>query len=507
MPIMKKAILIFSIIFASISSCTNLNIEPDSLLTEETIYKNKTEFLNGLSGLNALLEIWNGVVYKSGAAADDMILPARGADWKGDIQSVHSHTWTPNNGELGALYTGFSKIIAVANSYIDAIDNSNFADDADVLIMRADARFVRAFAYFLMLDHFGNVPLVTSSIYDSQNPPKQSSRKELFEFVESELTNIATILPPQTEYGRYDCYAAKTLLAKLYLNAEVYLGLGNARWQDVANLTNEIMTHSSYILEDNFKDVFKWDNYKSKEIIFAMVCDSKNTYPENISYLFSITDLRAKYGPFAAGWGGSAALPSLIYSYDKNDIRLQAFLYGPQFDADNNPIMAMDDKGVTRQLNYTIEFTSSDPVNNADHWDGARGVKYLMDGIGGTMVERSLNNDMPILRYADVLMMRAEALFRINPNDAEALDLVNKVRTRNGNNPIPELKKLTEESLLAERGREFAWEGWRRNDQIRFGTFGDAWDYKEESEAYRQIFPIPQVQIDSNPNLKQNEGY
>ena len=200
-------------------------------------------------------------------------------------------------------------------------------------------------------------------------------------------------------------------------------------------------------------------------------------------------------------------MPSLIHSYDPNDVRLEAFLFGPQVDADGNPLMATDDQGVERQLNYSVDFTSNDPVNNADHWDGARGVKYLMDGIGGTMVERGLNNDMPILRYADVLMMRAEALFRINPNDTEALDLVNEVRTRNGHNPVPAFDKLTEENLLAERGREFAWEGWRRNDQIRFGTWGNAWDYKEASEDYRTLFPIPQVQIDSNPNLKQNPGY
>lgn len=504
---MKKLVFMLLTVFILNGSCTDLNVEPESLLTEQTVYRDKNEFLNGLSGLNALLEIWNGVVFKSGTSADDMIMPARGADWKGDIQAVHSHTWTPANGELATIYNGFSKIIAVANSYIASIDNSTFSEDKDVLGMRADARFVRAFAYFIMMDHWGNVPLVTSAEYNASNLPQQATRAQLFDFVEQELLELGNILPEKTEYGRYDRYIAKTLLAKLYLNAEVYLGAGNAKWQEVANLTQEVMKSGNYLLENNFKDVFKWDNYNSKEIMFAMICDSQNTYPENISYLFSIGDLREKYGPFAAGWGGSAALPTFIRSYDSNDIRLQAFLFGPQFGSDGEPIIQTDDHGVTRQLDYTIDFTSDDPVENADHWDGARGVKYLMDGIGGTMVERSLNNDMPILRYADVLMMRAEALFRMDHNSAEALKLVNQVRTRNGNNPILPLDELTEENLLAERGREFAWEGWRRNDQIRFGTFGDAWDYKEPSEAYRQIFPIPQVQLDANPNLKQNPGY
>lgn len=505
---MKKLILISACI-ASLVSCTDLDVIPDSQLTDESAYKEKTEFLNGLSGVDATLGIWSEIVFKIGISSDEMVAPARGADWKGDAQAVHLHTWTPDNGELSGIYTGISKIIAVSNAYIDVVEKSTFANDPDVVLMHADARFIRAFAYFLMLDHFGNVPLVTNGTYDAQNPPKQHTREELYRFVESELTDlIDNFLPAASDYGRWNKYVAKTLLAKLYLNAEVYLGEGNAQWQKVAELTSDIMNNSGYVLEDNFKDVFKWDNYTSREIIFPMICESQNTYPENISYLFSLGDLRAKYGSFAQGWQGTAALPSAIYAYDDpNDIRLQAFLYGPQVGADGEPIIAQDDKGVSRQLDYTIEFTSADPVNNADHWDGARGVKYLMDGIGGTMVERGLNNDMPILRYADVLMMRAEALYRLNPNDAEALNLVNQVRTRNGHNPVYKLDKLTDAALLAERGREFAWEGWRRNDQIRFGTWLDAWDYKEKSEEFRKLFPIPQIQMDSNPNLEQNNGY
>lgn len=503
---MKKLVMILAMM-SSLAACTDLDVVPDSLLTDETIYKQKSEFLNGLSGVNATLGVWSEVVFKTGVAADDMIMPARGADWKGDLQEVHTHEWTADNGELNGIYVGVSKIISVANSYIDAIDKSDFSQDPDILVMRNEARFVRAFAYFLMIDYFGNVPLVTSSVYDAMNPPQQNTRAELYNFVESELKNLSTELPEEAEYGRYDKYVAKTLLAKLYLNAEVYLGEGHAKWQEVVTLTSDIMSHSRYGLENNFKDVFKWDNYNSKEIIFALICDSQNTYPENISYLFSLNDMREKYGSFAAGWGGSAALPSLIHSYDANDVRLQAFLFGPQVDAKGEPLMAQDDSGVTRQLEFYVDFTSDDPVNNADHWDGARGVKYLMDGIGGTMVERGLNNDMPILRYADVMMMRAEALFRLDANDSEALSLVNQVRTRNGYNPITALPELTEDILLAERGREFAWEGWRRNDQIRFGTWGDAWDYKEESEEFRELFPIPQIQLDSNPNLKQNNGY
>lgn len=503
-----KNILVLLIFMCSLSACTDLDVNPNSQLTDAVIYKDKKEFLFGLSGAYSTLGVWSEVVYKAGSSTDEMIFPARGADWKGDLQPMQDHSWSPVNGELNGLYTGVSKTIAVCNSFIDAIDNSSFKDDAEVIGIRSEARFIRVFGYFLMMDMFGNVPLVTTSAYDAQNPPRQNTRAELFQYVEDELKELSEkALPKTNAYGRVDKYAAKTLLAKLYLNAEVYLGDGKARWQEVAALTQEIMTEGSYKLEDNFKNVFAWNNDQYKENIFVVVCDSRYSAAENISYLFSLSDLTTKYGDFAWGWGGAAALPGFYKLYEATDVRREAFLAGPQVNAKGEPIIDVDDAGVSRQLTYAVDFVSKDPVYNADHWDGARGVKYLMEGIGGDMFQRGLNNDMPILRYADVLLMRAEALFRQNPSNAEALNLVNQVRTRNGHNPVDTLTALTAEELLAERGREFAWEGWRRNDQIRFNAWGNAWDYKPASDAKCKLFPIPQIQMDSNPNLIQNTGY
>ncbi|MCD8263215.1 MAG: hypothetical protein LUD02_02880 [Tannerellaceae bacterium] len=128
-------------------------------------------------------------------------------------------------------------------------------------------------------------------------------------------------LPQIAVYGRACQNTAKSLLVKLYLNAEVYLGTGNARWNEVVQLTGEIMANNQYILEDNFKDVFKWDNFNSREMIFPLVCDSRSTVTENITFLFSIGDLREKYGPFTAGWGGSAVTPSFFRTFEETDIR------------------------------------------------------------------------------------------------------------------------------------------------------------------------------------------
>jgi len=504
---MKKIALI--LVAVALTCCTDLQIAPNSQLTEQSAFKTKGEFLNGLAGVYTTIAYWSEVVYKPGSSTDEMVFPARGGDWKGDLQPMYLHTWTSTNGEIAGVYSGLSKIIAVSNTFIDVIDASSFKDDPDVMVMKGETRFLRAFGYFLMMDYFGNVPLVTTSAYDPKVLPKQATRADIYNFVKTELIDLSTnVLPKTNSYGRVDKFAAEALLAKLYLNSAVYLGTSNTNLADIVTLTSDIITNSSYSLDPDFKHVFAWNNdIGNKENIFTMVCDSRNTAAVNISYLFSITDLSAKYGSFASGWDGCATLPTFYRSFEATDIRTKQWIAGPQFAADGvTPIIATDDQGVDRQLNYVVNFKSAQPVLNADHWDGVRGGKYLMDGVGGTMVTSSLNNDMPILRFADVLMMRAEALYRQNPGSTEALNLVNQVRLRGGN-PVAAYLTLTDVNFLAERGREFAWEGWRRNDQIRFGTYNDATDYKASSDAFHNLFPIPQAQIQSNPNLKQNTGY
>ncbi|WP_029902591.1 RagB/SusD family nutrient uptake outer membrane protein [Prevotella sp. 10(H)] len=508
---MKKTLIILTAICFALYSCTDLDVNPDSKLTDSQAYNEKQEFEYGLSGLYGHLQVWVESIYKASCpSTDEMLSPNRSGDWKGDMQLLYKHTWDANTNELKGLYEQYSVLIATANDLIGKVDKSDFKSDQDVLNVKNEARFLRSFAYFMMMDMFANVPLKTDPDYDHKNPPKQATRAQLFTFVESELKDLSSSLPKAEDavYGRACRNTAKSLLVKLYLNAEVYLGTGNAKWSEVVTLTKEIMDDHQYVLEDNFKDVFKWDNYTSKEMIFPLVCDSRSTKTENITFLFSIGDLRAKYGPFAAGWGGSSVPPTFFRTYDEEDVRRDAFIFGPQFGSDGKPIMATDDNKVERQLDYTIDFTTSDPIDGADHWDGARGGKYLMDGIGGDMVNRGINNDIPIIRYADILLMRAEALFRISNTSTEALQLVNQVRTRNGNNPIPAFTVLTEENLLAERGREFAWEGWRRNDLIRFDKFNDVRDFiTQKTDPKYKIFPIPTVHLKANPNMQQNPGY
>ena len=510
---MKKIIAIL-ILAAAFASCTKLDIAPNSQLTDQTSFKSKSEFLNGLAGVYTSIGVWGGqnVYYFGGGSTDEMLFPARGTDWKGDNQLIFLHTVTPATNEVNNFYNSLSNIIAVTNTYIAVIDASSLKDDSDVKVMRSEARFLRAFAYFNMVDYFGNVPLVTKATYDASNPPKQATRADLYNFVKTELTDLASsALPATNSYGRVDKYAAEALLAKLYLNSAIYLGTANANLADVVTLTSDIVSNSSYSLDPSYHHVFGATNgVNNVETLFTMVCKNKGTACVNMSAMFSLDDSRDTYGAWASGWDGAATLPTFYRSFESTDIRRAQFIAGPQFFPDGvTPSIQTDDQGRTRQLVYAVDFTAKDPVNNADHWDGARGGKYMMDGYGnfGNMGSGGMmNSDMPILRFADVLMMKAEAEYRQNPGSTDALALVNQVRLRGGN-PVAPFTSLNDANFLAERGREFAWEGWRRNDLIRFGKYGVAWDYKPADGTDRTILPIPATQIQSNPNLRQNPGY
>jgi hypothetical protein len=215
----------------------------------------------------------------------------------------------------------------------------------------------------------------------------------------------------------------------------------------------------------------------------------------------SVTILDIIHDEQQGGWNGFCAVPSFYNSYDPADVRLNSWLVGPQFTASGEPLKL---QASNEQLVYTVGVTS---LESAADNEGVRLVKYNYTGAQNF----TLNNDFAIFRYADVLLMKAEALMRKNGGTAtqQAVDLVNDVRARAFEPDEPyTVSTLTLDALLSERGWEFAGEGWRRNDLIRFDKFDDPWQFKREpSEPFRTIFPIPQNQLNANPNLVQNEGY
>ena len=343
---------------------------------------------------------------------------------------------------------------------------------------------------------FGDVPIVTEPGGGAPSN-KNTTRTDVYNFVVSELEALINDLPEDQDYGRVDKFAAHFLLAKTYLNAEVFTG--TAQWDKVIEQTDQIIG-SKYSLATDYPSIFAWNNDNNSENIFVWRSDA-NTGNWGSSYImhnFTLNQsLRERYGLPNDPWNGFSTIGSFYRSFDANDLRAYVFLQGNQLGVNGEQLFDNSDDS----LNFTIDYKGD--IDNATQSDGVRVLKYIPGGDLSACC--FLNNDFAVFRYADVLLMKAEA--QIRTGGAGSGDaLINQVRARAFTTETP-LANVDLTELLAERGREFAWELWRRNDLIRFGAFNNAWEFKAQSESFRNVFPIPQQQIDANPNLEQNPGY
>jgi len=503
---MKKIISLMLLVMIISLSCTKLEMAPLSQLTDANAYQNKNDLLGGLSGVYSTVGCYMDGLFKvNEACTDEAIVPARGGDWKSiDLQSLHKHTWTVENGEINNAYNNLSSGIAQSNLFIKAIKSSGLTG-TDVDVIEAEARFVRAFHYFNMIDMFGNVPIITD-VVDPSNPPKNNKRTEVFTFIETELKEISAVLPATSATGRVNKSAANFLLAKLYLNAKVFTG--TEQWGKVIEYCNLVIDGGTYSLASDYKSIFNYDNDNNTENIYAFR-NSASTSTWGAGYYIHFFTLHYNQGPqfglTSGGWNGFSTTKSFYEKFTPTDKRNYIFLVGQQFGPDGEQLFCRD--GVT-PLIFTPEYTTAAGMDNAAETDGARVLKYIPGGAGPLYF---LNNDFAIFRYADVLLMKAEAILNgaTDPKGTSALDLVNTVRARafEAGDPLRELPSVDLNILLDERGREFTWELLRRNDLIRFGKFTEAWDMKGVSEPFRNLFPIPSQQIGANPNLDQNQGY
>ncbi len=324
--------------------------------------------------------------------------------------------------------------------------------------------------------------------------PANSSRQEVFNFIEKELKEILPVLPTGVQYGRFTQNVGYTLLARLYLNAEVYTG--KARWEDCIAACDKV---TGYSLTVDYKANFAVKNETSKEIIFAIPYDHKQGTVGN--YLASMTFHYNQKNAFSADgsypWCGNGicAQPGLWSSYEAGDVRRdKTILIGQQYSAKDGSALTMDNG---EPLNYTEEIVD---YTKAKQNEGARINKY--EWTPNDVWER--DNDWVLMRYAEVLMMQAECYYRLGYTPT-ALTYLNQVRTRAG---LSELSTLDETTLDQEWLHEFAFEGIRRTTNIRFGTFYKAgWNRPAASDKHTGIYPIPKVELEKNPNLKQNSGY
>ena len=460
------------------------------------------------------------------------------------IKNFHYMNWTTDDTFIYAFYSRIFMQVSAANEFIREAKKLDF--DVDRYI--DEARVLRAIAYFHAIDNFGNVPFADETAVVGVNP-EQISRPDLFAWLETELKDIIANgkLPDKngTVYGHAGMGAAKFLLAKLYLGAEVYTG--TARWNDCAAVLSDLMD-DGYSLHTTsagkfspYQELFLADNDKcTDEIIFAVQQDGLYTqsYGATNYLVFASTGgtMNVKHIGISSGWGGLRTTPefadkfaagdqrNLLYDTDKSTADVEAMPEKPEDDPDTYSAEAIEQlkkdgayndeckklSDAKKAARDNIQQKSIEDIGNFMYGYGFQKFRNInSDGTDGKE-KGFVDTDFPMMRYADVLLMAAECQAR--GASIDGLSAFNQVRARAG---VPAVSNLNLDEILNERARELYQECWRRSDLIRFGKFtsGYNWQWKGETkdgkdvEAYRTLFPIPDSDRLANSNLKQNEGY
>jgi len=441
------------------------------------------------------------------------------------IADLNTQTWSPGNPFLTALYQRLSLTVTYANDFIKLTN-----DNTDPVIKKysAEARFLRALAYYYHMDLFGNPPFTTDAdgvgkFYPKQLDPEMAAgRKKLFNYIVSELHDIENLLgEPRSSYPQADKAAAWMLLARVYLNAKVYTG--TEKWDSCKIYCDKVIGSGKYSLAANYRQNFSADNGASTnpEMIFAWEQDGINTqgYVGTTFIIESSSDSRYIRAEDFHGltsntnWNGNRARINFV-----NVLIDTLATYGDiSIPAGDTLFTKSKDKRVFLKMKKSMNIPSAS--SSGDYGIGV--YKFTAKNADGSK-PASYNTayastDFPIFRLADAYMMRAEALF--NKNDkTNAIKDINLIRARAFGDDTHNISEaqLTAQFLLDELGREFYYEAHRRTDLIRFGKFTDGnynWQWKgatyagRNTDSHLNLFPIPGDEVSANPNIKQNPGY
>ncbi|WP_373515228.1 RagB/SusD family nutrient uptake outer membrane protein [Persicitalea sp.] len=521
------------------SSCHNIDVPVNTELTPDIFPQNTSQFIQASGPPYAALRGNYAIDYWmiQSLSTDEAIMPARGGNWfdNQNYSMMHYHSWTPDHGWTNANWNWLSTVIGTTNQALSILGQTIPATVTTKATNLAELKMVRALAYFMMMDLYGNVPIDTT--YGDFKPRANVPRAQVFSFIEKEvkaaLPNLSKVTG-QATYGRATQYMAHALLAKMYLNAEYYTG--TERYNDAVVACDNVISSGAYALEPraSYLQMFYPNNGpQMKEFIFAIPYDpAAASLPGTNSNMYHgrydlARSLRAKFGlPFTPSAPRSTLPEFYAHFNDENDIRNKQWLTGLQFMNDGTtPVTVKTTKKGYDQFytgadggaafTYQVELTPKiilrqdvatfDVGNDEIGWNmGFRNIKFYPDA---TSTSRNQNNDIPVFRYSDIILMKAEAILRggTATQGQTALSLVNQLRAVRTTSPA--LASVNLEDIYAERSREFAWEAWHRNDMIRFGKYEGSWGFKTNEDTYRRIFPIPTSALTVNPALKQNPGY
>jgi len=515
-------------------ACTDLTEVPTSAITPENFYQNETQAVGGLASVYAQLKTSGATSnwYESSEiSTDEMVVPVRGKNWydNGQWLDIHRQTFTPTTTGTGGLinpawndlFTG----IARANVVLNALTNVTFASKATVV---AELRTLRAYFYYMLMDMFGGVPIVTDVEIKAR---AQNTRDSVFNFIVAELNAARPDLPakwPAAMNGRMTQGAADAILASVYLNAEVYTGTvsatgltkGTAHWQDAITEADKIINSGNYSLTTDastgctptpgcgWRKNFTADNAFSPEIIMAV------QYADIAGLGNNILMTMLHYNQYTPSpWNGFATLAETYFSFDASDIRRQVFLAGPQINLQTG-LPATDLSG------NPLVFTPAigDSITSVTEGAGVRITKWPFDP---NHVGADAGNNYANFRLGEIYLIKAEAMNELGQTAAAAALINSSTRARAfPTTPKPFATTLTQaalrDSILSERLFELIAEGKRRTDLIRMNKYTQPWfccgaplfGYKPGAVLpYKILMPIPQTQLETNPLLKQNPGY
>jgi len=497
----------------ALASCTDLTEAPQSSITPENFYKNEDEVRGGLASVYAQLRnifpgqgdpgYWS----LSEVSSDEMIVPTRGGDWgdNGRWIELHTQSWTASSPAglsfINDTWVQAFRGVTRANVVLAALENVAVADEPVIV---AELRTLRALYYYKLMDMFGGVPIVTTTEIEAR---PQSTRKEVFEFIEKELNESRAALPaswPPEQNGRMTKGAADAILANMYLNAQVFTGTvtaaglqpGAARWQDAITAADRILNSGQYSLGSDWRAAFRHDNHLSRENILV----AKFVADPDLG--FHLVQASLHYEMFAPSpWNGFSIVANAYNSFDADDQRRQTILVGPQFNIETGAPACVR-PGCASGAPRLVFTPIINDINQASESEGARFLKWPSDP---NHVQQGHGNDFAYFRLGEIYLIKAEAQFELG-NSAGALQQLNILRARVFD-PDEPLSTVNRDVILRERLFELVAEGKRRQDLIRHGRFTQPWQFKPQREPYRILMPIPQTQLDANPLLVQNPGY
>jgi hypothetical protein len=519
----RRVLLVATLLMAGAAGCTDTTELPTSTITDTNYFDDPADYRAFLAKVYAGLAVSG----QRGPAGNGDI---QGIDegfsqylrlyWKmqelptdeaviawGDvgIPEMNTQQWASSNPFVVAMYYRIAFQVSMANEFLRQTTDAKLAERnvspglaADIQIFRAEARFLRALSYWHGIDMFGNIPLVDETVPVGPTAPPQSTRQEIFDFLVSELTDIQADLVPSAgpaTYGRATREAAVMLLAKVYLNAEVYTG--TPQYAQALAATEQVIA-GSFTLDPSYRHLFQADNHTSPEIIFPIVQDGKRTQSFGGTTFLVHASCGGSMVPADQGvggcWFGLRLKPEAFNRFLPDDPRGSFFWTDGQ----------------------TVDVDAIPNFNN-----GVATPKFTIRtsaGANGSDLE-FVDTDFPVFRLGDAYLMYAEAHLRGGGGDrAQALAYVNALRARAYGGPGGNIADgdLTLDFLLEERGRELLWEAHRRTDLVRYGYFtgGDfIWQWKggvqagQATSPHLDLFPLPASELTTNPNLTQNPGY